>query len=165
MPRSQRNDNFIDKTFTVVADLILAIMPTSKSDKQAFTYYRNGLATQAEGEYAEALMNYYEALRAESDPFDRRYILYNIGLIHTANGQHSQALEYYFAALERNPSLVQAMNNIAVVYYSRGEKALAEGQAELAQVLFSRAIEYWKERINLAPINYIDVQNWLLIAE
>ncbi|MFO0118901.1 MAG: photosystem I assembly protein Ycf3, partial [Cyanobium sp.] len=27
MPRSQRNDNFIDKSFTVMADLIVKLLP------------------------------------------------------------------------------------------------------------------------------------------
>ena len=36
---------------------------------------------QSEGNYAEALQNYYEAMRLEIDPYDRSYILYNIGLI------------------------------------------------------------------------------------
>ena len=58
MPRSQRNDNFIDKTFTVVADTLLKIMPTSSKEKQAFVYYRDGMSAQSEGEYAEALQNY-----------------------------------------------------------------------------------------------------------
>ena len=30
MPRSQRNDNFIDKTFTVLADILLQVLPTTK---------------------------------------------------------------------------------------------------------------------------------------
>ena len=55
MPRSQKNDNFIDKTFTVVADILIKVLPTTNREKQAFTYYRNGLSAQAEGEYAEAL--------------------------------------------------------------------------------------------------------------
>ena len=29
MPRTQRNDNFIDKTFTEVADILLKVLPTS----------------------------------------------------------------------------------------------------------------------------------------
>jgi hypothetical protein len=37
MPRSQRNDNFIDKTFTVIADILLKILPTSNKEKQAST--------------------------------------------------------------------------------------------------------------------------------
>ncbi|CAK9188868.1 unnamed protein product [Sphagnum troendelagicum] len=108
MPRSQRNDNFIDKTFTIVADILLRIIPTTQREREAFTYYRDG-------EYAEALQNYYEAMRLEIDPYDRSYIPYNIGLIHTSNGEHAKALEYYFQALERNPSLPQAFNNMAVI--------------------------------------------------
>ena len=60
------------------------------------------MSAQSEGNYAEALQNYYEAMRLEIDPYDRSYILYNIGLIHTSNGEHTKALEYYFRALERN---------------------------------------------------------------
>ncbi|TYI86982.1 hypothetical protein E1A91_D04G105400v1 [Gossypium mustelinum] len=54
------------------------------------------MSAQSEGNYAEALQNYYEAMRLEIDPYDRSYILYNIGLIHTSNGEHTKALEYYF---------------------------------------------------------------------
>jgi tetratricopeptide (TPR) repeat protein len=162
MPRSQRNDNFIDKTFTIIADLLLQRVPTPYVRKEAFAYYRNGLIAQSEGEYAEALRNYYKALRIETDPFDRRYIFYNIGLIHTANGQNSRALDYYFAALERNPTLTQALNNVAILYYYQREKALELEQVDLAPLLFSRASEYWQEAIRLAPTNYIEAQNWLL---
>lgn len=42
MPRSQRNDNFIDKTFTILADILLQILPTTKREREAFTYYRDG---------------------------------------------------------------------------------------------------------------------------
>lgn len=42
MPRAQKNDNFIDKTFTIIADLLLNILPTSQREKQAFAYYRDG---------------------------------------------------------------------------------------------------------------------------
>ena len=57
MPRSQRNDNFIDKTFTVLADIVLKILPASKEEKEAFSYYRDGMSAQTEGENAEALEN------------------------------------------------------------------------------------------------------------
>ena len=95
---SQLNDNFIDKTFTVIADILLNILPTTVREKQAFLYYRDGMSAQAEGEYAEALQNYYQAMRLETDAYDRSYILYNIGLIHTSNGEHGKALEYYYQA-------------------------------------------------------------------
>jgi tetratricopeptide (TPR) repeat protein len=189
MPRTQKNDNFIDKTFTVVADILLKVLPTSQREKQAFSYYRNGMSAQAEGEYAEALQNYYEAMRLETDAYDRSYILYNIGLIHTSNGEHGRALEYYYQALERNPSLSSALNNIAVIYHYRGEQAIENGLRttsaarraplleslppsgaygteaglgkEISQILFEKAADYWKEAIRLAPNNYIEAQNWL----
>lgn len=123
MSRSQKNDNFIDKTFTVLADMVLKVLPTSKEEKKAFSYYKDGMSAQADGEYAEALANYYEALSIEEDPYDRSYIFYNIGLIYTSNGEHIKALEYYHKALELNSKLPQALNNIAVIYHNQGVKA------------------------------------------
>lgn len=161
MPRSQRNDNFIDKTFTVVADMVLEALPTSASEKQAFAYYRSGLSAQSEGEYASALQNYYESLRCERDPYDRSYILYNIGLIHSSNGKHGRALEYYYQALKRNPTLPQALNNIAVIYHYRGEQASEKQAKTVARLLYDKAADYWQEAIRLAPTNYLEAQAWL----
>ena len=161
MPRTQKNDNFIDKSFTVMADIILKILPTNKKSKEAFAYYRDGMSAQADGEYAEALKNYNEALTLEDDPNDRSYILYNIGLIHTSNGEHEKALELYKEAFDLNPRMPQALNNIAVIYHYQGEKEKDAGNDEVAEDLFDQAAEYWKEAIRLAPNNYIEVQNWL----
>jgi tetratricopeptide (TPR) repeat protein len=119
------------------------------------------MSAQAEGEYAEALQNYFEAIRLEVDPYDRSYIFYNIGLIHTSNGEHTKALEYYYQALERNPCLPQALNNIAVIYHYRGEQALKLGDTQLSQTLFFKAEDYWLEAIRLAPTSYMEAQNWL----
>ncbi len=161
MPRGQRNDNFIDKSFTVMADLILKLFPASKQEKMAFAYYRDGMAAQADGEYAEALENYHEALKLEDDENDRSYILYNIGLIHASNGEHDQALDYYHQAIDYNPRLPQALNNIAVIFHYKGEQAQEAGKEEDAEAFFDRAAEYWKRAIRLAPNNYIEAQNWL----
>ncbi|GAC1460186.1 MAG: photosystem I assembly protein Ycf3 [Chamaesiphon sp.] len=155
MPRTQRNDNFIDKSFTVMADIILKFLPTNKQSKEAFAYYRDGMSAQAEGEYAEALENYSEALKLEEDTYDKSYILYNIGLIHTSNGEQHKALEYYHQALELNPRLPQALNNVAVIYHHQGEKAKDAGNLEDAEALFEKAAEYWKQAIQIAPNNYI----------
>jgi len=162
MPRNQRNENFIDQTFTLIAETILKIFPTSRREKTAFSYYRDGMSAQSSGEYAEALQNYYEALRLEIDAYDRSYILYNIGLIHSNNGEHGRSLEYYYQALERNPSLPQALNNIAVIYHHRGSQALENGSIEISKILFDKAADYWKEAIRLAPTHYISAQNWLM---
>nr|YP_010939841.1 photosystem I assembly protein Ycf3 [Nothapodytes nimmoniana]WLG31398.1 photosystem I assembly protein Ycf3 [Nothapodytes nimmoniana] len=146
MPRSRINANFIDKTFSIVANILLRIIPTTLGEKEAFTYYRDG--------------NYYEAMRLEIDPYDRSYILYNIGLIHTSNGEHTKALEYYFRALERNPFLPQAFNNMAVICHY----AIRQGDSEIAEAWFEQATEYWKQAIALTPGNYIEAHNWLKIT-
>lgn len=164
MPRTQRNDNFIDKSFTVMADIILKALPVNKKSKEAFVYYRDGMSAQAEGEYAEALENYHEALTLEEDANDRSYILFNIGLIHASNGEHEKALEYYEQAAELNPRYSSAFNNIAVIYHYQGEKAKENGQYEEAEALFDRAAEYWKQAVRLAPNNYLEAQNWLKIT-
>nr|QWK41835.1 hypothetical protein [Protohalopteris sp.] len=161
MSRSQRNDNFIDKTFTIIADLILKLFPANKEEKQAFFYYRDGMSAQSEGEYAEALENYYEALQLEEDPYDRSFILYNIGLIFSSNGDYLKALEYYHQALELNSNLPQALNNIAVIYHYQGVKASEKQNTDIAKIFFDQAAEYWNQAINLAPNNYIEAQNWL----
>ena len=161
---SQKNDNFIDKTFTVLADVLLKVLPATKEEKEAFSYYRYGMAAQSNGDYAEALENYYEALKLEEDPFDRSYIIYNIGLIYGNNGDYSKALEYYHQALELNFRLPQALNNIAVIYHYQGTKLSERKDYELTQNNFDKAADYWKKAIRLAPNNYIEAQNWLKIT-
>ncbi len=161
MPRTQKNDNFVDKSFTVMADIILKILPTSKRAKEAFVYYRDGMSAQADGEYAEALDNYNEALELEEDPNDRSYILYNMGLIYASNGEHLKALDLYQQAVELNPRLPQALNNIAVIYHYQGEKAKEDGDSDGGERLLDQAAEYWMRAIRMAPNNYIEAQNWL----
>ena len=161
MAKTQKNDNFIDKTFTIIADIILKVLPASKQEKEAFSYYKDGLVAQSSGEYAEALESYYEALQLEEDPIDRSYILYNIALIHANNGEYSLALEYYHQGLEVNSKLYQAYNNIAVIYHYQGLKASEKRDSEVAKKLFNKAADYWKQAIKLAPNNYIEAENWL----
>jgi tetratricopeptide (TPR) repeat protein len=161
MPRTQKNDNFIDKSFTVMADLILKILPANRKAKEAFVYYRDGMSAQAEGEYAEALEYYEEALTLEEDPNDRGYIHYNMGLIYASNGEHDRALEMYHQAIELNPRLPQALNNIAVIYHYQGEKAKEAGDNDGGEALFDQAADYWIRAIRMAPNNYIEAQNWL----
>ncbi len=167
--------NFIDKTFTVIADILLKVLPASKQEKQAFSYYRAGMAAQSNGKYAEALENYYEALQVEEDPYDRSYTLYNIGLIYGNIGNNSQALEYYHQALELNSNLPQALNNIAVIYHSSGLNTLSMINSEiddiqqaeyraLATEFFDKAGEYWRQALKLAPDNYPGARNWLKVS-
>lgn len=164
MPRTQRNDNFVDKTFTVMADIILKVLPTNKKAKAAFAYYRDGMSAQGDGEYAEALENYEEALTLEEDPSDRSYILYNMGLIYASNGDVKKALELYEESIDLNPRMPQALNNVAVLYHYEGEKAREAGREDEAEDLYDKAAEYWKQAIRIAPNNYMEAQNWLKIT-
>lgn len=144
-----------------MADLILKLLPTDKKAKEAFAYYRDGMSAQSDGEYAEAMENYTEALSLEEDTTDRSYILYNMALIHASNGEHEEALTRYHEAIDLNPRMPQALNNVAVIYHYQGERAKEAGEAEAAESFFDRAAEYWKQAIRLAPNNYIEAQNWL----
>lgn len=164
MPRTQKNDNFIDKSFTVMADMILKMLPAKQQAKEAFAYYRDGMSAQADGEYAEALDNYKEALTLEEDPYDKSYILYNMGLIEASNGAHRKALDLYEEAIELNPRLIQALNNTAVIYHYQGEQAEAAGNKSEADTLYDEAARYWMEAIRIAPNNYIEAQNWLKVT-
>ncbi len=144
-----------------MADIILKMLPTNKKAKEAFVYYRDGMSAQAEGEYAEALDYYQEALTLEEDSYDRSYIFYNMGLIYASNGDHDKALKLYHQAIELNPRLPQALNNIAVIYHFQGEKAKETGDHDGGEALFDQASDYWVRAIRLAPNNYIEAQNWL----
>lgn len=161
MTNYQKNDNFLDKTFTILADIVIKVLPASQQEKEAFSYYKDGMVAQSSGQYAQALESYYEALRLEEDPIDRSYVLYNIGLIYSNNGEYSSALEYYHQSLELNPLLSQAYNNIAVIYHYQGVKSSEKRQSEIAKKLFNKAADYWREAIRLAPNNYIEAENWL----
>ena len=164
MPRTQKNDNFIDKSFTVMADMILKMLPAKQQAKEAFAYYRDGMSAQADGEYAEALDNYKEALTLEEDPYDKSYILYNMGLIEASNGEHAKALSLYQDAIELNPRLIQALNNTAVIYHYQGEQAEDAGNISVADSLYDEASRFWMDAIRIAPNNYIEAQNWLKVT-
>ena len=164
--------NFIDKTFTVIADILLKLLPASKKEKKAFSYYRAGMAAQDQGRYNEALINYREALFFEEDPYDRSYTLYNMGLIYGNVGNFTTALEFYHQALMLNPSLPQALNNIAVIYHSQGIRArnlyyngnASDEYFDIAIDLFDKASDYWLQAVRLAPNNYPTAQNWLKVT-
>nr|YP_009589819.1 hypothetical chloroplast RF34 [Selaginella tamariscina]QBL76402.1 hypothetical chloroplast RF34 [Selaginella tamariscina]QGU93298.1 hypothetical chloroplast RF34 [Selaginella stauntoniana] len=164
MPGSRRNDNFIDRTPTVVADVSSRAIPIARRGREASTYHRDGMSAQPVGEYAEASRNHYEAARPETDPYDRSYIPYNIGPVHASSGEHARALDHYFQALRRNPSLPQALNNTAVTCHYRGERAIRQGDLETSEARFDRAADYWKQAVLLAPNNYIEAQNRLKVT-
>ena len=155
------SDNFIDKAFSAMSDVVMKVIPTDQKSKDAFKYYRTGMAAQVDGNYAKALGNYTEALALEEDPYDKSYILYNMGLIFANNGDHEKALDYYRQALELNPNLIQALYNTGVVLHFKAEQAEEEGRPDEAEQFFDLAADFWKRAIKIAPNNYSEVQNWL----
>ena len=161
MNRSQKNENFIDQTFTVAADVIVKGIPVDEDAKKAFIYYKDGLAAQSSGEYAMALENYYEALQLEKNEKDRSIILYNIGLVYGSNGEYAVALNYYHEALKLNADLTQALNNIAIIYHLQALRALKFKNIESHNRFLDKASKYWKQAIRIAPSNYNEAQNWL----
>jgi tetratricopeptide (TPR) repeat protein len=84
-----------------------------------------------------------------------------MGLIYASNGDHDRALDFYHKAIDLNPRLPQALNNIAVIYHYKGEKAKEEGDNDGGEALFDQAADYWIRAVRLAPNNYIEAQNWL----
>jgi tetratricopeptide (TPR) repeat protein len=86
-------------------------------------------------------------------------VIYNIGLIHTSNGKHGRALEYYYQALKRNPSLPQALNNIAVIYHY-AEQATENINRKLLNYYMIK-LRIIGTKIRLAPTNYLEAQAWL----
>ncbi len=165
MRKSRTNNNFIDKSFTILADILLRVFPASQQEKKAFSYYLNGLSAQDDGEYAEALNNYYQALELEEDLYDRSIILYNIGLIYGKNGDYLKALKYYYFTLYINPYFTSALNNIAVIYHYQGLKASEKQSFLLADSLLQKASFYWLKVVKLDPNSYIEAWNWLKTTE
>jgi tetratricopeptide (TPR) repeat protein len=161
MRRVKTNTNFIDKSFTILADLFLRIFPASFEEKKAFNFYLNGLSAQDNGEYSEALTNYYKSLQLEEDYYDRSIILYNIGLIYSKSGDYLRSLKYYYFSLFLNPTFISALNNLATIYHYQGVKASEKNCILLSQSLFQKAAFYWTKVLKLDPNSYLEAWNWL----
>ena len=161
MPRSGRNDNFIDKSFTVMADLIVKLLPINSKAKEAYVYYRDGLSAQNDGDYAEAMENYEESLKLEENSVDRSETLKNMAIIYMSNGDEERALETYQNSLNENPKQPSCLKNMGLIYEKRGRIAEETGQKDEADRWFDRAAEVWTQAVRLNPGGYLDIENWL----
>eukprot|EP00931_Biecheleriopsis_adriatica_P076123 TRINITY_DN49872_c0_g1_i1.p1 TRINITY_DN49872_c0_g1~~TRINITY_DN49872_c0_g1_i1.p1 ORF type:complete len:247 (-),score=69.76 TRINITY_DN49872_c0_g1_i1:83-760(-) len=155
------SDNFIDKAFTAVTDILVSAMPLAQQEKDAYQFYRNGMQFQASGDYSQALRAYAEALKIEEDPIDRSYIFYNLGIIFGSNGEYVKAVKYYHLALDQNKMLPQAYNNIAVIYHDQASRAERKGSIDKSTVLYEKAAQYWNQALSLNPTNYLEARDWL----
>ncbi len=161
LPRSQRNDNFIDKSFTVMADLIVKLLPIDPKAKEAYVYYRDGLSAQNDGDYAEALENYAEALRLEENSIDRGEILKNMAIIFMSNGEEDKALDFYRQSLDANGNSPSCLKNMGLIYEKWGRLAEETGDQDAADRWFDEAAAHWTKAVRLYPGGYLDIENWL----
>lgn len=160
--KGTNDNNFIDKAWTVMTDIVVWAMPLAQKEKDAYQFYRDGLAAQTGGDYSVALRAYAESLKLEEDPLDRSYIFYNLGLIFSNNGEYVKAVKYYHLALDQNKEMCQAYNNIAVIYHDQGIRAEKKGGLDKSTVLYEKAAQYWNNAIRIAPTNYLEAQSWLM---
>ena len=161
VPRSQNKDNFIDKAFTVMAEMIVKVMPIAPKEKQAYLYYRDGLAAQNDGDYSEALENYEESLRLEENAIDRGETLKNMAIIYMSNGDEDKALETYQNALIENPKQPSCLKNMGLIYEKRGRLAQQSGKQDECDIWLDKAAEVWTKAVRLYPGGYLDIENWL----
>ncbi len=161
MPRSREQDNPIDKAFTVMAEMIVKMMPIDSQQKKAYVYYRDGLSAQNDGDYSEALENYEESLRLEENPIDRSETLKNMAIIYMSNGDEDLALETYMKSLSENPKQPSCLKNMGLIYEKRGRMAQEAGNQDESDIWFDRAAEVWTKAVRLYPGGYLEIENWL----
>ena len=106
----------------------VAVQQTSKKYK-AKTYSNIGIIYDEQGNYQEALKNYFASLKIREEMGDKMGIASsdnNIGLVYAAHGNYPEALKKYFICMK----IMEAMgnkqgeagsdNNIGLVYYNQG---------------------------------------------
>ena len=161
MPRSREKDNPIDKAFTVMAEMIVKMMPIDSREKKAYIYYRDGLSAQNDGDYSEALENYEESLRLEENAVDRSETLKNMAIIYMSNGEEDRALDTYQLSLEANPKQPSCLKNMGLIYEKRGRVAQQAGKQDECDIWLDRAAEVWSKAVRLYPGGYLEIENWL----
>ena len=161
MPRSQNKDNFLDKAFTKMAEGIVKVMPIASKEKEAYLYYRKGLAAQNDGDYSEALEYYEESLKLEDNQVDRGETLKNMAIIYMSNGDEERALNTYQKALDQNPKQPSCLKNMGLIYEKRGRMAQRNGNQDEGDIWFDQAAEVWSKAVRLYPGGYLDIENWL----
>ena len=110
-----------------MAEGIVKVMPIDSKEKEAYIYYRKGLAAQNDGDYSEALDYYEESLKLEDNQVDRGETLKNMAIIYMSNGDEERALSTYKKALGQNPKQPSCLKNMGLIYEKRGRMAQRNG--------------------------------------
>nr|WEG89818.1 hypothetical chloroplast RF34 [Sinobambusa tootsik f. albostriata] len=156
MPRSRINGNFIDKTSSIVANILLRIIPTTSGEKRAFTYYRDGaIEKPLAGRLARDFLEKYQPLSVHNKMGLILFLFYRLfRLVLCTEGRSRMRRKLSSTVLGEGTA-----------YSDRGEQAILQGDSEIAEAWFDQAAEYWKQAIALTPGNYIEAQNWLKITK
>ena len=96
---------------------------TPSKDRQAKTSFKEALAHQEAGRYAEAIDAYEQSLK--HDPRQAE-TLSNLGFCHRKLKHYSRAVSAYKDALDINPDLAEAHEYLGEAYAEMGKLALAE---------------------------------------
>ena len=144
-----------------MAEGIVKVMPIDSKEKEAYLYYRKGLAAQNDGDYSEALEYYEESLKLEDNQVDRGETLKNMAIIYMSNGDEDLAIETYQKALIENPKQPSCLKNIGLIYEKRGRYAEQDGDLDQRDIWFDKAAEVWAKAVRLYPGGYLDIENWL----
>ena len=161
VPLNQKKDNFIDKAFTVMAELVVKAMPIGSEEKEAYILYRNGLSAQDCGDYSEALEYYEESLKLEKNANDRSETLKNMAIIYMSNGDGEKALTIYQQSLDENPKQPSCLKNMGLIYERRARIAAEAGNQADADSWYDQAATVWSKAVRLYPGGYLDIENWL----
>ncbi|KAJ4737632.1 Photosystem I assembly protein Ycf3 [Rhynchospora pubera] len=103
MSRSRINGNFIDRTFSIVANILLGIIPTTSGEKKAFTYYRDEYKKEYITEPYEIVNSQVRFFRKEFFYSDRGEQAILEGDSEIAEDWFNKAAEYWKQAIALTP--------------------------------------------------------------
>ena len=104
-------------------------------DPNASTSYYLGIIKAKEGKSSEALEYYNQAIKLESDGYEKAKILFRIATQFKKDGLFSRARSYYMQALKFNPSMGRCYLAIAQMYASSAKNCGSEN--------FTQRAVYW----------------------
>jgi tetratricopeptide (TPR) repeat protein len=132
----------------------VAMFPKDSADdftsiqKEARTYYLEGVNCQSKGDLDTALNLYQKAIIL--DPF--LDVAYNdLGILYEANLDPDRAEGAYLKALEINPRLMGAYSNLASLYESRRD--------------LQKAAYYWQKRADMGMVLAVNPESYKLQKE
>lgn len=119
-------ESFLTNLATAAAlsgDTAMAQKAAAKLPDGADALYAEGIALESDGEYAEALQKYEEALAR--DPEHAR-TLFRMAHRYDTSGEDKKAIEFYGRCIALSPTHVNTLQNLALLYEDKDRYAEAE---------------------------------------